>query len=678
MNSPSPSKPKWSGAFRRGTSILSMGRSKTPSRSSSIHESDSSPLKGVVAAPTSPIPKSVSPKSTLSTGSPSKEPTVTPSKSTLARMGTVLRRSSSLIPRRRTTSTTSSCRDVDSMPSKTTSVGHPSTESKPIPAAEPATESKVISELEVLEPRPSVSEFAHVPPAVIESTKTQFTDRSEEIPPQGVIRQSLLSTSHEHAALTIKEACDESLASSTAELAPIAIVTERISVRPKADKSLALISSAEPAEQFSSQPEAEPSSLVPISTVELVSEQTNAQTEAEKSSLAPIPSAEPASKQVSTHPKAELSSLASTSTAESVSEQPNAQSSPAPISSAEPASKQISTHPEAETSSLAPVSPVEQTSIHPGVEESHTVPHSTAEPVPTPSVTDAVGPSPEAEKQPAVFIISTTHAVPASIASEPTDSTQKVVEDALPSSGPATHDAIVQEPSVVSSPSPVVDTSVASLTPEYNIAEPLREVSSLNSSFEDLALSSPPTEDDVVVLQKDAVVDHPSVLLMPVDIASVLSETKGKEKASPVAFVSATKESSSIRPEPVLEVTKEGDYPVVTKALAPAVSVFPSTQQQLEPVQRNLPLEIPTTSVESAVPSPAATHPLLLFEVQESSSRQNNTLLGHARDHHTKTPQEYRSMLRKLLDGLVDLIKHWRRCLCEQALRFLLIYDAST
>ncbi|KAH0581288.1 hypothetical protein H2248_012387 [Termitomyces sp. 'cryptogamus'] len=643
MNSHSPSKPKWSGAFRRGTSILSMGRSKTPSRSSSIHESDSSPLKGVVAASTAPIPKSVSPKSTLSTGSPSKEPTVTPSKSTLARMGTVLRRSSSLIPRRRTTSTTSSFRDVDSMPSKTTSAGRPSTESKPTPTAEPATESKVISEPEVLEPRPSVSEFAHVPPAVIESTKTQSTDRSEEIPPQGVIRRSLLSTSHEHAALTIKEACDESLASSTAELAPIAIVTEQISVRPKADMSLALISSAEPAEQFSSQPEAEPSSLVPISTVEPVSEQTNAQPEAEKSSLAPIPSAEP------THPEAELSSLASTSTTESVSEQLNAQSSPAPISSAEPASKQISTHPEAETSSLAPVSPMEQTSIHPGVEESHTVPHSTAEPVPTPSVTDAVGPSPEAEKQPAVFIIS--------------DSTQKVVEGALSSSGPATHDAIVQEPSVVSSPSPVVDTSVASLTPEYNIAEPLREVSSLNSSFEDLALSSPPTEDDVVVLQKDAVVDHPSVLLMPVDIASVLSETKGKEKASPVAFVSATKESSSIRPEPVLEVTKEGDYPVVTKALAPAVSVFPSTQQQLEPVQRNLPLEIPTTSVESAVPSPAATHPLLLFEVQESSSRQNNTLLGHARDHHTKTPQEYRSMLRKLLDGLVDLIKHWRRCL---------------
>ncbi|KAG6846242.1 hypothetical protein H0H93_015103, partial [Arthromyces matolae] len=116
--SSSPSKPKWSpgGAIRRTSTILSMGRSKTPSRSSSEYEeSDRASLKGTTngvaqkpttapAAPASPTPKtsksSISPKSTISMEAPSDETNGTPSKSKLARMGTALRRPSSLIPRR--------------------------------------------------------------------------------------------------------------------------------------------------------------------------------------------------------------------------------------------------------------------------------------------------------------------------------------------------------------------------------------------------------------------------------------------------------------------------------------------------------------------------------------------------------------------------------------------------
>ncbi|KAG6839292.1 hypothetical protein H0H93_005709, partial [Arthromyces matolae] len=92
-----------------------MGRSKTPSRSSSEYEeSDRASLKGktngvaqkpaAAPAPASPTPKSskssISPKSTLSMEAPSDETNGTPSKSKLARMGTALRRPSSLIPRR--------------------------------------------------------------------------------------------------------------------------------------------------------------------------------------------------------------------------------------------------------------------------------------------------------------------------------------------------------------------------------------------------------------------------------------------------------------------------------------------------------------------------------------------------------------------------------------------------
>ncbi|KAG6900285.1 hypothetical protein C0995_003955 [Termitomyces sp. Mi166 len=605
--SPSPSKPKWSpgGAMRRTSTILSMGRSKTPSRSSSVHESDPSPLKGVAAPP----PKS---KSTLSTGSPSKEPTATPSKSTLSRVGTVLRRPSSLIPRRRTTSTASSFRDGDSTPSKTASALRSSIEVEP--AIKPAPAKSQVSESAV--PEPSIPESVHISPPVILSTKeTQFTDEPEQVPRLGVIEQPPLSISHERAAPTTEEARDEPIASSTADPAPALLVAEPISAEPKAEES----------------------SLAPISIAEPTSEQISADREVEEPSIVPRSTAEPVPTALATDPatplpEADQPTVVFTPTTEGIPVAPT----PDLIDSGP------STH-SPEAKKQAPVSTF------------------TTEAIPaTASAPEFIDPDPathlpEASKQPAVFT-STTEAILASPPSEHIDPAPEVVEDVNPSPGPATHDVIVEEPLVVAPSSPVVETGLAASTPEHLVAEPLREVSSLNSSFEDLAVSAQPLEDEVVVIQRDAVVDEPGILLAPVHAASVSSETKEEEKVSPVAVMPTTKEPPSVQStEPILEVTKDGYQPVVVEA-----PVVPVTQEP-QPLQRSL--EISTTSVESAAPSPSLTHPLLPIEVQETSVRQSNGILGPVRDHHTKTPQEYRSILGKLLDDLISLIRHWRRCL---------------
>ncbi|KAG6885742.1 hypothetical protein C0993_010569 [Termitomyces sp. T159_Od127] len=632
MNSPSPSKPKWTpgGAIRRTSTLLSMGRSKTPSRSSTIHESNSSPSKGVAAkgatakgaaavAPTSPAPKPVPPKSPLSTGPPSQEPTATPSKSTLARMGTALRRPSSLIPRRRTTSTASSFRDGDSTPSKVASAIRSSSELEPAtksnPTAEPAT--LQAPESTVPEPQSSVSESEQALSPVIESSKTQSADKPEEAPSRDIVEHSDLSSSRES---TTKEALDEPLELSAAivsELAPILLL----------------------AEQFNAEPEVvQPSILPPVSRAAPVSEQPPAQLEDKKSSLAPT--LEPASGQ----PNAQL--------------EETTKLSPVPISAPEPAREHVDAHIEAQASSPAPLStsepPSEQIRAHLEVEEPSMEPRSASEPVLASLVTDAMAPSLVTEEQSTVFISEKKEAVPPSPI-PPTQSVPEVIQDVTPSASSATHDAIVEAPPVVTSRLPIMEAGIAPSIPEPDhVAEPLREVSSLNSSFEDLALSTQPVEDEIVVVQKDVVVDHPSVLLTPAGVASVPIETAEKEKVSPVAVVPAPQEPSSIKSTvPILEITKESE------AEAPVVPALHVTQEP----RRSLPLEIPTTSAESAAPSPAATHPLLPLEVQEFPPRQINGPLGPVRDHHTKTPQEYKSMLRMLFDGLVGLIRHWRRCL---------------
>ncbi|KAG6895371.1 hypothetical protein C0992_001607 [Termitomyces sp. T32_za158] len=538
MNSPSPSKPKWNpgGAIRRTSTLLSIGRSKTPSRSSSIRESDSSPAasKGVAAAPITPAPKPVPPKPTLSTGSPSQEPTATPSKSALARMGTALRRPSSLIPRRRTTSTASSFRDGDSMAaSAMRSSADLGSAIRSNPPAEPAAPQALKST--VPEPRSSVPESEHVLSPVSESPKS--AGKPEETPSLEVVGHSDLSSPR--APASAKEALDEPLAISPSDLAPILLLGEQLSKDPEL--------------------KAETLSPAPLSTPELASEQ----------SRTPLV-----------------------------------------------------------------------------VEEPSIIPSSASGPVPAPLTTDAVVLSSVIEQS--TVIISTTEAVPPSPIF-PTQSVPKI-EDVLLSTGPTTQQAIVEAPPVVTSLLPVTEVGIAPSNPN---AEPLRDVSSLNSSFEDLALSTQPVEDEVVIVHKDAVMDHSSVLLTPVGATSVPIETTEKEKVSPVAVEATAEEPPSIKSTvPILEIAKE------TKVDTPVITALPITQEP----RRSLPLEIPTTSAESAAPSPAATHPLLPLEIQEFPPRQNNGTLGPARDHHTKTPQEYKSMLRMLFDGLIGLIKQWKRC----------------
>ncbi|KAG6918598.1 hypothetical protein DXG01_013009 [Tephrocybe rancida] len=568
MSSPSPQKPKWSpgGAMRRTSTILSMGRSKTPSRASSEYESDASSSKVAPAAPPSPTPKSISPKSTLSTETSTEDPSATPSKSRLARMGGALRRSS-LIPRRRTTSMASSIRDAESINSKTASAARPSIEAesapRPILTAEPeplvAAAADHHPSEHAVEPQPPVPEPITPPPVIESAGKTGFTDEPEELHEHEVVGEQPLSTVH--------------------EVPPVAI--------PGVEQ--------EPA---SPPPSAEPVSA-PIAV-----EQITAEPEAEQTPVTPIPTVEP----VPTPPVAD----------------------PSTLDQDEPESKQ-------------PIVPETPLAVEDPV-ESHTPP------VADPSTLDQEEPEP---KQP--IVPETPLAVEAPVAPqtpEITASAPAVVDDIEPSSEPAVSDTVDEEQAAPSSPIVEFETSIAT---ESTAVEPLHEVSSLNSSFEDLGMSAKLAEQEAVT-QQAAVLDEPSVLMTPVEVvAAAPTETKVEDIAS--SIIPPFEEAPQAFATP--EVASEKDQPAV--AVAPLVAVLPVVEEQS--THRSLPLKIPETSVESAAPSPAATHPLLPLEVQEATVRQRNGSVAPAnRDrHHNKGPEEYRSVLSTLLEALLGLIRRWRR-----------------
>ncbi|KAG6829814.1 hypothetical protein H0H87_010043 [Tephrocybe sp. NHM501043] len=271
MSSPStPPKPKWSpgGAIRRTSTILSMGRSKTPSRASSEHESDSSSLKGVVAIPPSPTPKSASPRSSLDTEPSPDDPAATPSKSRLARMGGALRRPSSLIPRRRTTSMASSLRDAEATNSKapTPSALRSSTDPAPQPilTAEPealitaAADPHPTPSQPATEPQPSAPLRTLTPPPVSDSAAAVgLTDEPEELVEPQIIKEVPLPTSNEVAPVTATETeAEQEPAISSFEPTPIA--SEEIAGVPVADKTSTPLLSEPPAESEEQKQDASP------------------------------------------------------------------------------------------------------------------------------------------------------------------------------------------------------------------------------------------------------------------------------------------------------------------------------------------------------------------------------------------------------------------------------------
>ncbi|KAG6854495.1 hypothetical protein C0991_006097 [Blastosporella zonata] len=275
--------------------------------------------------------------------------------------------------------------------------------------------------------------------------------------------------------------------------------------------------------------------------------------------------------------------------------------------------------------------------------------------VPTPITSDEITAEPEA------VTTSTIEPVPSSPvqleeAEKQPASPISVVEQAIAPPSPAPEVAHEIESSPVSevrdtveeglaaSPSPVEEVVATVVAPEAT----LREVSSLNSSFEDLGSSAKLTAEEAPAVQEDAVVDEPNLLTTSVDVSAETEE----EVASLTSF-----ESSPLSPIP--EAAVEKDEPVIVEP--PVVTVLPVVQEQAAPP--NLPLEIPAPSIESAAPSPSVTQPLLPLEVQGTSGvRQRNGSVAPAnRDrHHPKGPQEYRSVLSTLLDALLGLIRRWR------------------
>ncbi|KAG6827568.1 hypothetical protein H0H92_011291 [Tricholoma furcatifolium] len=216
-------------------------------------------------------------------------------------------------------------------------------------------------------------------------------------------------------------------------------------------------------------------------------------------------------------------------------------------------------------------------------------------------------------------------------------------EEPSPAPEPVAHDETIQEPTPADH--------------DLIVPEPLDTVASLNSSFEDLGASVEPTADAI----ENVVPVESSVVTLAGEVSSsdVKVEEDITEDAS--AAISSAKEEPAQAVEVVVPSVAAGEQ---THPLATAV--LPLVSEEPLPT-RNLPLEIPAASVESAAPSPAVTQPLLsLSEVHDlSTTRQQNGSLAPPRDRHQpKVPQEYRSVLRTLLDALLGLVRWWRRGHC--------------